>query len=48
MWTRLSEFGIFFLDRWRMRADLIEVYRMTGDTDRVDSQKLLGQMEDER
>ena len=35
---RLEKFGLFSLDRWRLRGDLIKVYKIMRDMDRVNSQ----------
>jgi len=36
----LEKLGFFSLERWRLRGDLIEVYKSMRGMDRVDSQKL--------
>ena len=42
---RLNKLGLFSLDRWRMRGDLIEVYMIMTGFDRVDSQSLFPRVE---
>ena len=37
---KLEKLGLFSLERWRLRGDLIEVHKIMRGMDRVDSQKL--------
>ena len=43
---RLEKLGLFSLVQWRLRDDLIEVYKIMRDKDRVDSQKLFLRVEE--
>ena len=43
---RLEKFGLFSLERQRLRGNLIEVYKIMRGMDRVDSQKLFPRVEE--
>ena len=42
----MEKLGLFSLERWKLRGDLIEVYKIMRLMDRVDSQKLLPRVEE--
>ena len=43
---RLEKLGLFSLERWRLKGNLTEVYKIMKGMDRVDSQKLFPRVEE--
>ena len=42
---RLDKLGLFTLEQWRLRGDLMEVYKIMSGIDRVDSEMLFPRVE---